>query len=142
MYPCILVSLYPCILVSLYPCIRVPLYPCILESFYPCILVSNANVMQPTGYTDFLDILNQIFTYFFLIECTLKLGAFRFKVILFLLSFFVLIKYSSKKISENKKNPWNLKCSSHFFEVRFGPLKIVNFDIRLFCRFVRNVFFY
>jgi len=34
---------------------------------------------QPTYYTDFLDILNQIFTYFFLFECTLKLGAFRFK---------------------------------------------------------------
>lgn len=35
---------------------------------------------QPTAYTDFLDVLNQIFTYFFLIECILKLGAFRFKV--------------------------------------------------------------
>merc|ERR1719312_2371778 len=34
---------------------------------------------QPTYYTDFLDILNQIFTYFFLIECILKIGAFRFK---------------------------------------------------------------
>jgi len=34
---------------------------------------------QPTYYTDFLDILNQIFTYFFLFECILKLGAFRFK---------------------------------------------------------------
>jgi len=34
---------------------------------------------QPTYYTDFLDVLNQIFTYFFLIECILKLGAFRFK---------------------------------------------------------------
>jgi len=34
---------------------------------------------QPTAYTDFLDVLNQIFTYFFLIECILKLGAFRFK---------------------------------------------------------------
>ena len=35
---------------------------------------------QPTAYTDFLDVLNQIFTYFFLVECILKLGAFRFKV--------------------------------------------------------------
>jgi len=34
---------------------------------------------QPTYYTDFLDVLNQIFTYFFLVECCLKLGAFRFK---------------------------------------------------------------
>jgi len=34
---------------------------------------------QPTAYTDFLDVLNQIFTYFFLVECILKLGAFRFK---------------------------------------------------------------
>jgi len=34
---------------------------------------------QPTYYTDFLDILNQIFTYFFLFECILKLGAFRIK---------------------------------------------------------------
>ena len=35
---------------------------------------------QPTAYTDFLDVLNQVFTYFFLVECILKLGAFRFKV--------------------------------------------------------------
>ena len=35
---------------------------------------------QPTAYTDFLDVVNQIFTYFFLVECVLKLGAFRFKV--------------------------------------------------------------
>ena len=35
---------------------------------------------QPTAYTDFLDVLNLFFTYFFLIECILKLGAFRFKV--------------------------------------------------------------
>jgi len=34
---------------------------------------------QPTAYTDFLDVLNQVFTYFFLVECILKLGAFRFK---------------------------------------------------------------
>jgi len=34
---------------------------------------------QPTAYTDFLDVLNLFFTYFFLIECILKLGAFRFK---------------------------------------------------------------
>merc|ERR1712123_133353 len=34
---------------------------------------------QPTAYTDFLDLLNQFFTYFFLVECILKLGAFRFK---------------------------------------------------------------
>jgi hypothetical protein len=36
--------------------------------------------LQPEYYTDFLDVLNQIFTYFFLVECTLKLGAFRIKV--------------------------------------------------------------
>merc|ERR1719431_833697 len=34
---------------------------------------------QPPAYTDFLDVLNQVFTYFFLVECILKLGAFRFK---------------------------------------------------------------
>jgi len=34
---------------------------------------------QPTAYTDFLDVVNQVFTYFFLVECVLKLGAFRFK---------------------------------------------------------------
>jgi len=34
---------------------------------------------QPEAYTDFLDVLNQVFTYFFLVECILKLGAFRFK---------------------------------------------------------------
>lgn len=35
---------------------------------------------QPAAYTDFLDGVNQVFTYFFLVECILKLGAFRFKV--------------------------------------------------------------
>merc|ERR1712106_667673 len=34
---------------------------------------------QPEAYMDFLDVLNQVFTYFFLVECILKLGAFRFK---------------------------------------------------------------
>merc|ERR1711970_1531073 len=34
---------------------------------------------QPTAYTDFLDVLKQVFTYFFLVECILKLCAFRFK---------------------------------------------------------------
>jgi len=34
---------------------------------------------QPPAYTDFLDVLNQVFTYFFLVECIIKLGAFRFK---------------------------------------------------------------
>merc|ERR1719158_1438307 len=34
---------------------------------------------QPAAYTDFLDVVNQVFTYFFLVECILKLGAFRFK---------------------------------------------------------------
>jgi len=34
---------------------------------------------QPAAWTDFLDVVNQVFTYFFLVECILKLGAFRFK---------------------------------------------------------------
>lgn len=35
---------------------------------------------QPELYTQFLDILNVIFTVFFTMEFVLKLGAFRFKV--------------------------------------------------------------
>ena len=35
---------------------------------------------QPEGYTNFLDVLNVIFTVFFTLEFLLKLAAFRFKV--------------------------------------------------------------
>ena len=52
---------------------------------------------QPTAYTDFLDLLNQFFTYFFLVECILKLGAFRFKVSLTTVS--LTCKYALKIIS-------------------------------------------
>jgi len=41
---------------------------------------------QPELYTQFLDVLNVIFTVFFTMEFVLKLGAFRFKVRLFLTS--------------------------------------------------------
>ena len=36
---------------------------------------------KPDAYTDFLDVLNQIFTVFFTVECVLKLGGFRPKVV-------------------------------------------------------------
>ena len=35
---------------------------------------------QPEGYTNFLDVLNVVFTVFFTLEFLLKLAAFRFKV--------------------------------------------------------------
>lgn len=60
---------------------------------------------QPTAYTDFLDVLNQIFTYFFLIECILKLGAFRFKV----------KRYSYVNLHEGEKYFTVLKCFQNYF---------------------------
>ena len=64
---------------------------------------------QPTAYTDFLDVLNQIFTYFFLIECILKLGAFRFKVKQY------IHKFASRKTLEEKKYFTVLKYFQNYF---------------------------
>ena len=66
---------------------------------------------QPTAYTDFLDVLNQIFTYFFLVECILKLGAFRFKVKNTLLCFQkCLISTYSELFPWSMERFWLLHC--------------------------------
>lgn len=62
---------------------------------------------QPTAYTDFLDVLNQVFTYFFLVECILKLGAFRFKVSLTDVS--LTGKYALKSFL-SELFPWSMEC--------------------------------
>ena len=71
---------------------------------------------QPTAYTDFLDVLNQIFTYFFLIECILKLGAFRFKVKRYKFAWRRKIFYCFKMFSE--LFPRSLECVWFFHRGR------------------------
>ena len=52
---------------------------------------------QPELYTEFLDVLNVIFTVFFTLEFVFKLGAFRFKVRLY---YFLLLLKQRTTISE------------------------------------------
>ena len=84
---------------------------------------------QPTAYTDFLDVLNLFFTYFFLIECILKLGAFRFKVRLYHFCWRCWKNIISSLLQNYFKDPWN---AFDFFIVvgSFVDLAMANINVR------------
>merc|ERR1719295_994177 len=82
---------------------------------------------QPTAYTDFLDVLNLFFTYFFLIECILKLGAFRFKNYFKdpwnAFDFFIVVRIyvCHGKVHKGSDNDEEVKGIPRIFEIVLEP---------------------